>query len=344
MRNKTQKNCLILNFWCCKNYGALMTCYGVYLLAKEIGLNAKIINYLPNDAFARYYPNSFSEIFANKHLELTNLVKSDEEFKKLNKQADIFIAGSDQIWNAKIVRTHHKYVSDGIYQLDFVHPNKKKISYSASFGTETFNGDDEEKDKFAQRIKNFDAISVREDTGVKILENDFNTKSTQLIDGAFLIPEQKLKEITGNTPTNEKYIGCYALPYYTDKIWYKKHLKKISKKYNLPIKYLQFDSTTPVEEWLSFIKNAELLISDSYHAIVFSIIFRKPFIQLQNSPAQGRFNSLYKLLELDVKILTEESSDFNCDTIDLNTNWEKTNTIIKNEVQKAKKWLTEAIQ
>ncbi len=344
MYNKNIKNCLILNFWCCRNYGALMTCYGVYLLAKEIGLKAKVINFFPKFFFERSYENSFTQDFANKYMELTHQIKTDEDFLALNNSANIFIAGSDQIWNPKIVRSHHENVSDGIYLLDFVDSAKKKISYSASFGTETFNGEDDEKEKFAQRIKNFDAVSVREDTGVEILNQEFNTSATQLIDGAFLIPKRKLNEITGEENLNEKYIGCFPLPYYANKIWYQKYLEEISKKNNLPIKYLPFNSTTPVKEWLSFIKNAELIISDSYHAIVFSIIFNKPFIQLQNALTQSRFDSLYKLLKLDANVLKEESDDFNCDVLNFNTSWNQTNEIIKKEVQRAKKWLTAAIQ
>lgn len=342
MTNKNNNNCLILNFWCCRNYGAILTCYGIYLLTKKIGLNSKVIKFFPKNFFERNYENSFTQDFANKYMELTPQVQTDNDFIELNNFANIFIAGSDQIWNPKIARTHHENVSDGIYQLDFVSNENKKIAFSASFGVDYFNGEDEEKEKFAQRIKKIDAISVREDTGIKILQNDFNTPATQIIDGAFLIPQTKLEELTITNET-EKYIGCFTLPYYKDKIWYLNHLEKISKKYGLPIKQLSFDQTTPVEEWLSFIKNSQLIISDSYHAIVFSIIFNKPFIQLQNALAQSRFESLYKLLNINPIVLSEESKNPDFSEI-INNNWDKVNEKIKQEVQKAEIWLINSIK
>ena len=339
-----ENNCLILNLWSCTNYGASLTCWGVQCLVEKLGYSAQIINYKPKIGLV--HENSFSEKFAKEYLNLTEPIKNYNDFISLNKIANNFIVGSDQVWNAGIMRSHHSGVSENIYLLDFVQNNKRKISYAASFGKSDFLNSKlniDYKETFKYFIKQFDSISVREDDGINILNQVFDTNATQLIDGAFHIPIEKLNDMTKNYASSERYIGCYALPYFSKQQWYENILTEISQKTGLPIRKMVFNPNTSMEEWLAFIKNSQFIITDSYHAVVLSIIFNKPFVQIKNAQTQSRFESLFRLLQIENNSIGQ-NEDYDIDKILAPKNWTKINEIINFEKIKAEHWLKTALK
>lgn len=339
-KEKTMSDCMIMNFWSCHNYGALLTCFGVQELVKKCGFSCQIINYFPHPYFIKKYKGSFTEAFATKYFKLTHKCNNYKDLKELNNYANIFIAGSDQIWNTEIVRNHHYNVAKTVWLLDFVSNQNKKISYSPSFGTSKFIGTTQEKLNFEYFIKQFDSVSVREEEGVEILEKDFQINSTQLIDGAFLIPKEKLNEMTQEYSQNEDYIACFCL--FKNDEWSKKYIDNIQKQTNLKVKYFNFDYKIPVEEWLAFIKNSKFVIADSYHAIVFAIIFNVPFIQIKNSNTQSRFSSLFNLLCIKDYSIDKNSKNIDVNSITNAINWDKTNKIIEKKVFEAEHWIKQA--
>lgn len=333
-------DCMILNFWHAINYGAILTCYGVQCLAEKLGLNTKVINYLTT--YKKDYPNSFTEKFANKYLNLTKPINYVEDFINLNNKCSTFIVGSDQVWSPALTKELSDNVNETIYLLDFVKQGHKKLSYSASFGSAEFNVPIEVETIYKHYLKQFDSISVREDDGVEILNNLGIPNATQLIDGAFLIPKEKLEEMTAKYRNKEKYIAHFTLPCFKDKIWYKTLLSLTESSMHTPIKPFVFDKTTPVEEWLGYLKNSELIITDSYHAIVFAIIFNKPFVQIKNASSQNRFESLFRNLGIEDNSIGEyDRIDYN--KIFIPRDWENINKKIEEEVQKAELWLKSAI-
>lgn len=335
-------DCMLINLWSTVNYGASLTCFGVKNLLEKLGKNVKVINYVPN--LKLKYKNSFAENFAKKYLNLTKPIKSYEDLLDLNKHCKIFVAGSDQIFHPNVMTSHRDNVTTSMYLLDFVKSSNKKLSYAPSFGDAKFDANEQFKFIFAHFIKQFDALSVREDDGIDILKNDFNIDNAeQLIDGAFHIPISTLNDMTKDYQTNEKYIACYVLPYYRKNKWYRKYLKTISNELNLPIKELKFNPKTPLEEWIAFIKNAEFVISDSYHAIVFSIIFNKNFVQVKNATSQSRFESLFRVLNIENNSI-DKFSTFDKETIFVKRNWQSINQNINKEILKAEDWMKKALE
>ena len=332
-------DCMILNFWYSVNYGAALTAYGVICLLKKLGINAKTINYGHDK-----YTGTFSENFGKKYLNLTNLCKSYDDFLDLNNNCKTFIVGSDQVWNDVITQFRIPKIPCSIYYLNFVKNNAKRLSYAASFGAYKFESSNEYREIFQHLINQFDAVSVREHFGKDILKNEFNINSTQLIDGAFHIPMNELIKMTDQYPAlNEKYIAYFQLPYYKARKSEYNIVLEISKKLQIPLKKINFDSEMPVEQWLSIIKNAEFIISDSYHATVFSIIFNKPFVQIIHANSQDRFDSLFKLLETENNSIGQYETDLNFDKIFVKRDWEKINKIIAREVKRAEEWMQQAI-
>lgn len=124
MTEKIEKkyDCGILNFWSSNNYGALLTCYALQESVKELGLVPGIINY-----HCRWekFEGLLSDRFSRKYLDLTEPCADFEDLRRLNRQMQTFIAGSDQIWRYKYFWPRGK----NIYQLSFASLNARKVEY-----------------------------------------------------------------------------------------------------------------------------------------------------------------------------------------------------------------------
>lgn len=339
-------DCMVLNFWSALNYGAILTCFGVQCLLQDLGYSTKIINYVsyPEELNCDY-EKSFTNKFASKYLNLTKPIKTYSDFFSLNQKASTFVVGSDQVWRRGCVDELLKNdIPWSVYFLDFVRACNKKLSYSASLGVENIEGSLLEQEKMYYYLAQFDGISVREDLAQLLLNRKFKLDSEVLIDGVFHISKNLLEEMTEPFDTKENYIGCFVLPYFKNEVWYQEKLQTLSKKLNLPIKNLEFSSETPVEEWLAFIKNAKYIVSDSYHAIVFSIIFNVPFTQIKNAKAQSRFDSLFKLLNIKNKTVSEFNKEVFESTISESLDWEFINNAIDLERKKAKEWTKKILE
>ncbi len=340
---RDKADCMILNFWFSSNYGASLTCFGVKCLMDKLGLNAKVINFVPGE-FTERYENSFAKEFAYKYLNLTNPCRNFSDLQRLNENCKIFISGSDQVWSAGITMFHHHNASPALYLLDFVDASAKKLSYAASFGTTSLESwDGNSVNLFNHYIKDFDAVSVRESNGVEILKNNFNIDSTQLIDGAFLIPHETLEEMTKDYYSTEDYIAYFTLPYYPAKI-YDDTVNQIAEKLNLPVKSWDFEKQKSVEEMIAFIKNSKFVVTDSFHGIVLSLRFNKPFVQFLSDPnVESRFTSLYELLGIKVSPITRYDVNVDLEKAFIEFDWQNINRKLDDEVRKAEDWMRAAI-
>ncbi|MBR1775634.1 Coenzyme F420 hydrogenase/dehydrogenase, beta subunit C-terminal domain [bacterium] len=334
-------DCMIINYWFSCNYGASLTCFGTQCLMESLGYSTKIINYTPAWSKKLQYKNSFSEAFANKYLNLTNKCTCYEDFINLNAKCNTFITGSDQVFAPYIMRQFDEFTGGNIYLLGFADSNKRKLSYAASTGVFDLFKQRDDSIMFRHYLGQFDKISVREDNGQNIVKS-FGVNSEVLIDGAFHIPHHILDKMTENYKNDTDYIAFFALPYFSlnKEI---KIAKDISEKLGLPLKIMMFDRKISVEEWLGFIKNAKFVLSNSYHAIVFSIIFNVPFAQLINNSAQDRFETLFKKLNIeDNSIDMNKELDYN--KIFRKLDWENINSNIEKEVLYARNWMKQAME
>ncbi len=336
---------MVLNLWFAANYGAILTCFGLQYLLEKLNVNAKIINFTPSFSSKLIYSGSMSEKFAKKYFKLTKPVVTIQDFINLNKYCSTFIAGSDQIWSKQIMESHSGAAVKNIWLLGFCNSTSKKISYAASLGTGIEKDNYEQKELFRHYLPQFDALSIREFEGQKDVKDNFDIESVRIIDGAFHIPLSILDEMTNKYKTNEEYIAYYDLPnikHYNNQ--YKQALA-ISNKLNIPLKKMEYNIETSVEEWLAFIKNSKYVISSSYHAIVFAIIFNKPFTQIMSAKSQSRFNTLFKVLEIPNNSISPfvEAENIPFDKIFVKYDWEKINKNIEREIIKAEEWVKNAL-
>ena len=328
-------DCGIMNYWASWNYGAILTCFALQELVKSFGFTTQIINFRPKvwDNKKEYPRNDAKLNFVNKYFNLSKVCKNKKDLTKLNDNYNTFIVGSDQVWN-------WGYNLKYLYFLDFVKNSKKKISCAASMIFEKFNQGEDVKTTIEYYIKRFDAVSVRELDNVSICKNEFDVDAACILDPVFLIDKNVYENLykQSNKNSSKKFIAVYVFEYDNN---IAKFINKIATENDYEI--IIMNRGESIEDWLYYIKNAELVITDSYHGTCFSIIFEKQVLPLTNTHGNSRFYSLLSIIGLENRII-ENKKDFNkiSNLINENINYEKINKILEKEIGKSSKWLKSA--
>lgn len=282
-----------------KSYGAVMQTYATCKLLERAGHDVCVINLIhPKTKNIynkltnyRYIVKEF-QFWYFKHKYFPKLTKKFYKIEIDNlPEADIYIVGSDQVWNRDIT---------GIWGLnfflDFVSDKYKRIALSSSFGKYNWTEDNAYTQSVTNELKQFNKISVREDSGVKILQKIFNINATTLIDPTLAYEEICDLAYKRKSP---KQIYAFLLNNSDEE---KTIVNEISKTYGIGIrknKLLDKYLFSGPRDWLTKIQNAEYIITDSFHGLAFSIIFKKNFFILcANKNKFTRIDSLLKLLNL----------------------------------------------
>ncbi len=216
-------------------------------------------------------------------------------------KCDVFMVGSDQVW-----RPRYNHNRLGNMFLDFTDGmDVKRIAYAASFGTDEWEYTEEQRNIYSVLLKRFDSISVREKSAVSICENYFKVNAVHVLDPTLLLTKDDyIQIIKGN---NEPKSDGDLLVYFLDDTEDKNLLKeKVVKDYmltpfnvNIPFNEKNLIPQISVSKWLRGFYDAKYVITDSFHACVFSIIFHKPFILYANlDRGFSRFKSLLETFNL----------------------------------------------
>lgn len=229
------------------------------------------------------------EKFKNSTFNLSkNHYKTNNQLKLTNDIYDKFISGADQIWNITIKD------SDDSYFLNFVSDSSKKIAYAPSFGAKNIMQVTKDYKKYKNYLLEYKSLSIRECNGKKWIKKMINKDVKVVLDPTLLIFKEDYNKIEEEIEKEEKYIFYYA-PVYNRKI--DLFVKKISKKYNIPVivwnareyymkkEYLNgfiLPSKINPGVYLDLIKNAEIVITTSFHGTIFSTIYGKNFWTIKN--------------------------------------------------------------
>ena len=234
---------------------------------------------------------------------------------------DVLLAGSDQVWRPRYNRTYGRTIENAFF--DFAKCwNVKRVAYAASFGTDDWEYTKEQTRHCAQLAKVFSSISVREMSAVKLCKEYLGVDAVHVLDPTLLlecIDYEKL--IEGGLPTKKPNgnLLCYFLDERTDadelieRIAHEKKLIPFKANSRVEEKNAELEEKIqpPVEQWLRNFKEAEFVVTDSFHACVFSIIFEKPFIVLGNSKrGMARYESLLSVFHLTDNLI-QSVSEYN---------------------------------
>lgn len=241
--------------------------------------------------------------FTKNYLPLTDRYNSYDELSENPPLADLYITGSDQIWN-----TFFQTGRDEAFYLSFVKSNAKKISYAASFTVE--NIQPEFRDFVKTHLQGLNSISVREKSALKILSSFGIQSGVHVCDPVFLLPRNHWNNLSSlSTLMVKEHILVYECSFNPLIRRTAETLRQITG-YKIAFlgKWDAADVSIPYSDPIDFlycVNNAKYVITDSFHATAFSIIFEKPFFVAERTePLNSRIHDLLHLTDLDDRLIS----------------------------------------
>lgn len=293
---------------------------------------------LPYRIKARARKKPFDQ-FTQHYLHLTRRYSSVVELRKDPPEADVYIAGSDQIWNTTLPNG-----TDAAFYLDF--GSARKISYAASFATPALR---EGTGHFVkQKLKNFDAISVREKSGIGLL-NNLGYEGNQVVDPVFLLSKEDWdallsdNHLASQPELKEPYVLIYNFePKGPISIVADRLARLIKCKiysvgpYAMPYAQKNFVNNGPLD-FVALIKGAQCVVSNSFHATAFAMIFdRDTFVVNRQDGLNQRMKDLLEDYGLGDRLISPTASDAQLiEHID----YSKVNPILEKSIANSKDWL-----
>lgn len=221
------------------------------------------------------------------------------------------ITGSDQVWRPSYNILSYAY-------LKFIkRKDIKKIAYAASFGVDTWEYSENDTKKCRQWIKDFTAISVREDSGVILCEKYLGVNAVHVLDPTLLLTKEVYGKLCSNINPicNNPFLAAYILDMSKEKELLVRRIAQ-SKGLKCIIFSAEKNISITIEQWLSIYRDASYVVTDSFHGTVFSIIFRKSFNTIINeSRGASRFESLLSIFNLKNRLITMDRNFFQTDEI-----------------------------
>lgn len=321
----------ILTFHNIPNFGAILQAYSLCKGIRKLGYDCEIIDYecenivkrelsfKPTGNFLKNFvlkelvwkKNLKKIALCNDFMKRQNIVGYDrytkENLSDLNFKYDTFISGSDMIWNSEITD------NDLSFFLDFVREGKTKIAYGSSVGAEIKNDNIENIKKY---LATYDSIAVRESDTETFLREKISINAETVCDPTMLLSREEWEAFAH--PVKEKNYVLVYFPYKEILLAAKRYAKKHGKKLivinnSLPLWGVNNKPLYSIEDWISYIQHADVVFTDSYHGLLFSLYFNKPVWTNNNGI---RFTSLLKKMGLE-KCFIENDTDFS-NVIDYN--------------------------
>ena len=326
----------LLTFHGALNYGAVWQAYALTRVIRNMGHNVRIIDLrLPWDwprmrsfkglkqhlhPIIRQKRKMFIRFLQDNFPPFTMTYRIPGEMRRNIPPGDVFVVGSDQVWNPNNTR---RFMCD--YFFESVPDHIRKISYAASFGQKDIPFVDEQQRRVCSLLKRFDAVSVRERSGVDICHALANVSAVQVLDPVFLLPKSDYSRICSHSFIPANALVSYkfnqgpgfidALDYVSKEIGYVAYVLnclKINDLLTRPLtlindrfkkRNLKLIWCPSPERWLAGLRKSSFIFTDSFHGTAFAIIFRKNFIvTINNKKRFTRIEELLKELNLEDRI------------------------------------------
>ena len=330
------KKILIITYHKVYNYGSSLQAYATKKAFEEFSSNVEIINFVPN-RYKKY--GSFKQVYNEKKYYTNNPIKcllmtlksimirkkqkktfdkfdqyldlgEESDLNKLHKEpikADLYVTGSDQVWN------NFYGGFEKCFFWDFIPKEANCVAYSASFGKSDFT--ESELGELNKLLKKYKLISVRENTGKTILDS-LNIPSIQLLDPVYYINKNKWEELKDIPPiAKDKYILIYQLDSHGNLIQEAKKLRAKFADYKIIFietekkkryKNIIYATVPTVNEFLGLFSNASFIITDSFHGTTFSICMNKNFSCVLPKRYANRIESVLSILKLNNRVISKD--------------------------------------
>lgn len=301
----------LLTIWQVGNYGAEMQTYATVKALQALGHEVVVIDYRLNEpcGFRGYIKSVLLSItpaiLKFKHFWWSNIpstkhYRTSEELHSNLPLADLYLVGSDQVWNPSI--TKDKYMD---FFLGFLPDGVRRISYASSIGVSEWTFGKNITGQIAEQLCKFERVSCREEDGVRLLSKVFGIKAVNVLDPTMLF--SGYPELIGKISLKETFV---YYPLFEDK-YMENFCREIAQMLNL--KYINNNYRTywlkghtwnrpSVKEWIRNFAEAKFIVTQSFHGTVFSIIHHKQFFTIYNGPKVSRIENLLKILGISNRL------------------------------------------
>ena len=301
------------------NYGGILQCFALSTYLKLLGHEPLVIRRVPNKSniikrilrsflnqlglkhFNQVLPDRAANVrsFVEENLNRTAVIDSHSLMNKVcnQYQLEAVLVGSDQVWRRDFA------INFGFdYFLDFVPSNVIKASYAASFGLNTWDYTNDESKIIKRLLQDFRGISVREKEAVGLCKSHLEMDAELLIDPTMLLNDSIYGKYSSDRIIQDKYVFVYWLGALNDISKYVSEYESLG--YKVKVITLRGNHVVDsVEDWLSYIKYADIVLTDSFHGCVFSMLFHKQFVAYCNkSGGYGRIQSLFESMGISDKL------------------------------------------
>ena len=296
-----------------------------------------------------FYPNekSWKEICKNTSRFVRERIDTVDFFngqtlpsKEMINRFDTFIIGSDQVWRDSYGRVES-------YFGDFLKTEDKKIfSYAASFGLSSWQFDRERTEKLRVLAKRFRSISVREKDAIELCRDNLNIEANWVLDPTMLLSKNDYISLFKDNfqEKSEGDLMTYILDSSKEKTCLIKLVETEKKLSSFTVMAKETETFPAIEKWLKGFYDAKFVLTDSFHGMVFSIIFEKPFLVILNKQRGAtRFLSLLSSLGLENRLI-ESVEDFNIDLLNKDIDYETTRKKLFVLVDKSKEFLIDSLE
>lgn len=364
------------------NFGGVLQAYALQQMLKKLGIRNRQICYLPKgmaewfDSLGkrfklRCWKTLFKMVAGSRSHQLhpymeARLFRFFRELFMGNYRLDTqrtqlgglaegyqFIVGSDQVWRCEYSRPSE---SVPFFFLSFAtqEQRQRSIAYAASFGADEWEGTPAETAECASLLKDFKAVSVREHSGIRLCREIFGVDAVQMPDPTLLLEPEDYSRLIRRWWTLRQPQPSMAV-YLLDESGEKKQLTQaVAEQAALCPQQLTAHKDAPkamdriplsIPQWLRCIRDAECVLTDSFHGCVFAIIFNKPFVCLGNE-ARGasRFDSLFSTFGLQDRLLINPTAEQVAERMSAPIDWDKVNSIRRSEKQRALQFLKEKLE
>lgn len=325
----------IITIHCIPNFGSVFQSYALIQYLRKNGYDAELIDYRPGYYFkGRHTIKSYLAKILNLKSYISQSCKYNSFIDKeiahtlirykdiralsaLNKENAVFISGGDQIWN-----NFHQSGRDDAYKLTFISSGQTKLAFGTSMGRTSFS--DDELQEMSKKINDYKFIGLREQTTVPLLKRYLNVPICHVCDPVLLLSKEEYYKFIGDIPLISE---PYLLMYLTNKsTLLDKVIDFLAKKYHLKIVHVSgfkrkcrcdyFLKSTGPAELLNIIYYSKFVVSASFHATLFSLLFEKQFCTLlPEAGTNARIEDLLGYFDLQERIINSESSIRNLEQI-----------------------------
>lgn len=295
-------------------------------------------------------PYQQKDLFNESIQSATPELYPSDDLVHLNEMFDGFIVGSDQVWRKKYAKG---FLTS--FFLDFAAEHDvKRVSYAASFGVSDWQFTQEETNELAKLIANFHAVSVREDSAVRLCQEFFGVEAKHVLDPTMLLGQERYLRLVEKECT-QNFDG--DLLYYI--LDMNESMRSLVKSYAQELAMVPFTANTRVSRatspwterpyprvtnWVKSFVAAKFVITDSFHGSIFSILFNRPFLVLGNvKRGNARFMSLLKMFDLEDRLVPYDDG-INLEKANAPIDWKTVNEILSQKKEESEEFLRLALE